>query len=455
MKLEIEKWVDETGVFESVAKKTFEEAILCYKVGAYKSAFIMSYLSFKLTIKQRFLQFDNNSTQSYPTDTWNSIIKKLDNDDKWEETLNQTIRRKEEPIIKFMNRDKMITDYDYWRNIRNSCAHAKGEIIDASTVESFWNYLKSNLAKFYVLGGKEYITKEFLDYFRYFKVHKENKDLDRILNDISILYPGNIEKFFCEIIDNFEKESIDLINTFNSEIWEHIINFKNIDIKNGFLKCIGKSDYLLIKFYSFFPDILIYIIELDRKFIVDRLNDFLHHVARDHYNMNKYFLEILHQVIYLYNENIEINDILENCKNAFQTNQINIMIEYLNEDKLLFLKGKGIFKKIIEISYKWIYELDASSQYEQFDKWENRTDEVILLFTYIKFDIQLLQKLNNKISSLLNSIESRSNVYSSHNGYIAKEMFEKIIENNKDEIKKIIDNSNDNFDNISNILNKN
>jgi len=454
MKLEIEKWVETTGIFESVAKNTFDEAVLCYKVGAYKSAFIMSYLSFKLTVKQRIIQFDNNSVQSFEIGRWDNIIKELNDDDKWEDRLNKEILCKDSSaIIKFTNRESAIVDYNYWKNIRNSCAHAKGQIIDASTVESFWNYLKDNLGKFYVLGGKEYIIKEFLDYFRYFKVHKKDEYLDRILNDISILYSNDTEKFFCETITNFKTENIDIINTYNSDIWKHILYFKNIDIKNGFLKFVGKDNCLLIKFYSFFPDILIYIIQLDEKFIVDRLNIFLKYVATD-YSNNKYFLEILCQIICFLNNDKEIDEILENCKDEFQNGQIQSMIENLQNDQLRLLKEKDVFKKIIDIYYTWIYELDSTSQYDQFYKWKYETDEVILLFKYVKLDIHLLQKLNNKISYLLKNMSGRNNPNSIENGNNANKMFEEIVKNNKEEIKKILDNSNDDFDNIRNILKK-
>lgn len=452
MKLEIEKWVETTGIFESVAKNTFDEAVLCYKVGAYKSAFIMSYLSFKLTVKQRIIQFDNNSVQSFEIGRWDNIIKELNDDDKWEDRLNKEILCKDSSaIIKFTNRESTIVDYNYWKNMRNSCAHAKGQIIDASTVGSFWNYLKDNLSKFYVLGGKEYITKEFLDYFRYFKVHKKDEYLDRILNDISILYSNDTEKFFRETITNFKTENIDIINTYNSDIWKHILCFKNIDIKNGFLKFVGKDNDLLIEFYSFFPNILIYIIQLDEKFIVDRLNIFLKYVASD-YNYNKYFLEILCQIIYFLNNDKEIDEILENCKDGFQNGQIQSMIENLQNDQLRLLKEKDVFKKIIDISYTWIYKLDSTSQYEQFDKWKYKTDEVISLFKYVKFDIHLLQKLNDKISYLSNCVHDRKNLNSKENGYNACKMFEEIVKNNKEEIEKISDNSKDEFHTIRNIL---
>lgn len=452
MKLEVEKWVEKNDIFESIAKKTFDEAVLCYKVGAYKSAFIMSYLSFKLTIKQRIIQFDNNSIQSFQSNRWNNIIEELNNDDKWEERLNKEIICKEtSSIIKFTNRDKIILDYEYWRNIRNSCVHAKGQIIDASTVECFWNYLKDNLSKFYVLGGKEYIRKEFLNYFRYFKVNEENRNLDKILNDVSILYSNDTKSFFSEIITDFKNEEINLIEKYNSEIWKSVLEYENTNIKEGFLKYI-KEDYdLLVRFCLFFSDIdiLVQIIQLDKKFIVDGLNKFLKYVA-DYYH--KHFLDILYKIILLDDENIEIDSILNKCNSKFECRMIS-MIEFLDENQRLFLMKKNVFKKIIEISYKWIYEVAANLQYDQFYKWSDQTEEVVLIFKYINFDIELLKTLDYKIGELSNSIKFRSNENSVQNGTNAKNMFEQIIKDNRDKITKLIDNSDDDFHNISNTLN--
>ena len=154
-------------------------------------------------------------------------------------------------------------------------------------------------------------------------------------------------------------------------------------------------------------------------------------------------------------DDIEMDDILKNCKAGFRNGQIQFMIENLQNDQLRLLKEKDVFKKIIDISYTWIYELDSNSQYEQFDRWKYKTDEVILLFKYVKLDIHLLQKLNNAISYLLNSMSSRSNTNSIENGYNANKMFEEIVKNNKEEIEKILDDSNDDFDNIRNILKNN
>jgi hypothetical protein len=55
MKLEIEKFISEMG-FPEAAMSFIEEGILCYKVGAYRSSYIMSYLFFFNVVKYRVLE---------------------------------------------------------------------------------------------------------------------------------------------------------------------------------------------------------------------------------------------------------------------------------------------------------------------------------------------------------------------------------------------------------------
>jgi hypothetical protein len=55
VKLEIEKFISEIE-FPEAAMSLIEEGILCYKVGAYRSAYIMSYLFFLNVVKYRALE---------------------------------------------------------------------------------------------------------------------------------------------------------------------------------------------------------------------------------------------------------------------------------------------------------------------------------------------------------------------------------------------------------------
>lgn len=440
MQLSIEKWVNENKVFDEAAAKSFNEAVMCYKVGAYQSAFIMSYLSFKLTIKHRIINFDNNSIHSFDEGRWENIIDALKNEDKWEERINQEVTKKEtqnNSIIKFTNRDRIILDYNYWKSIRNSCVHAKNQIIDASTVVCFWNYLKDNLSNFYVLGGHDYIKNEFLNCFRNFRIGKNYEKLKKILNEASILYSNNMEDFFGVIEKEFKNNSINLLDDSNNDIWNYILKHENVNIKEGCIKNFKNNMRLIVKFYGLDHNLLNNIIQIDKETFYNNMYEFLEYAVND-YKYYLYFLDIIYVLIVHYDTDIDIEKILKRYKSVFEQCKIIDMIERLNDDKLCYLKRKGFLNKILEVAYSWIFAVTASEQHDDFLKWSNNTDEVKYIFKQINFDKKLLVKLDQAIDKLNESGKYRENEYSKINERNAKSLFETIIHDNKCNITKVI-----------------
>ncbi|MBZ0314691.1 hypothetical protein AB2T96_19690 [Clostridium butyricum] len=59
MNLKIEEWAYKN--LTDSANELMKESILCYKLGAYRSAYLMSYLAFKQTIRERIM-----NAPSYP-----------------------------------------------------------------------------------------------------------------------------------------------------------------------------------------------------------------------------------------------------------------------------------------------------------------------------------------------------------------------------------------------------
>ena len=54
MKIAFEKWIEENEIPDE-AITLFQESIRCYKISAYRSAFIMSYIAFQNILKTRML----------------------------------------------------------------------------------------------------------------------------------------------------------------------------------------------------------------------------------------------------------------------------------------------------------------------------------------------------------------------------------------------------------------
>lgn len=86
MKLDIEKWVEEATPLSETGDILFEESVICYKNSAYRSAYLMSYLAFMITIKDRILKYEkcpNNVNVKY----WEMVLRDLNDEQRWEETV--------------------------------------------------------------------------------------------------------------------------------------------------------------------------------------------------------------------------------------------------------------------------------------------------------------------------------------------------------------------------------
>ena len=162
MKLEIEKFISEIE-FPEAAMSLIEEGILCYKVGAYRSVYIMSYLFFLNVVKYRALE------SSYaPIGYGRERKKKTDeipNDEVWEIKVFDLITRGKSHSRYFEISKSIITQMEYWRTLRNDCVHSKGNQFVAAHVESFWLFIQSTLPELVINCRKNVLSREVEEYF--------------------------------------------------------------------------------------------------------------------------------------------------------------------------------------------------------------------------------------------------------------------------------------------------
>lgn len=249
MELEIQKWVRKTKPFYKESEELFNEAVECYKVGANRAAFIMSYLAYEKTIQNKILQFKgipSNKTEC----EWNNIKKNINDEYYWEKNTFNQIEQKD-GVIKFSNRKYILSKLKAYKATRDVCVHGKNETINASTVEEFWNFLKDNISKFNVNGGKEYF-KEAL--FKSFRDRNEQLDLsyDILLESLPFadLSQDDLIDIWEYLNKNFNKlygvKEEDII-----EFWNKIL--LNIDekIQESFINFTQKECSTFIKFYKF------------------------------------------------------------------------------------------------------------------------------------------------------------------------------------------------------------
>jgi hypothetical protein len=161
MKLPFRAWLADQNI-DTDSQSLFSEALLCYQVGAYRAALVFSYLGFLRNLAQRLMTA--SPPTSIPQSIWDTLQRDIRNDGRWEiATFDSAIRS--QPASIFLVDDDIRQQLQYWRGRRNDAAHSKGNEISYAHVESLWLFIRSNLNKFVVNGGRAGLLERFRRHF--------------------------------------------------------------------------------------------------------------------------------------------------------------------------------------------------------------------------------------------------------------------------------------------------
>ena len=160
MKLPFEEWTIEKRFSRNVSK-LFNESFICYKGAAYRASLLFSYLGFLTLIKEIIIK--SNKPTPIPQRRWDDIIRKLQSDETWEKAVFEEIINSSSPI--FNINDDLRQQVKYWKDRRNDCAHFKTNEIESHHTESFWSFVRSNLLKITIEGGKASLLNKFDRHF--------------------------------------------------------------------------------------------------------------------------------------------------------------------------------------------------------------------------------------------------------------------------------------------------
>lgn len=128
MKLAFENWL-ETQYIEDEAKEFLEEAILCFKVSAYRGAFMLSYLAFQIIVKHRLLRAEQPAGIS--DSTWTEIQDNLKLIDKWDIEVNEVIAFDNDVEKKKVKPKPSKQAFLIYRDIRNEAIFGKISVMRA------------------------------------------------------------------------------------------------------------------------------------------------------------------------------------------------------------------------------------------------------------------------------------------------------------------------------------
>lgn len=275
MKIRFESWYENNSINKETLS-LFDEGIMCYRVGAYRAAFIMTYLGLQIAIKNRILSATYKPNHM-PKSKWNDIINRLQDDRMWDYEVFNVVNMKQ-PDSVFVIGDDIRKQYEYWRNIRNDCAHAKSNIIDYPHVEAFWLFIQANYDKFVVNGGRQGLMEKIKKHYdiRYTSPYAK---VSYIVEAIKSCVNTNEIVDFLEDIYLFFSEDLKLWNVFSSKhiahsFWEEIAYSEDIVLRESLYEFVKREKIIFVDFIVEYTD-KFYEFILDDRFIRIFWNDWI------------------------------------------------------------------------------------------------------------------------------------------------------------------------------------
>lgn len=200
LKLDFEKYIDMV-VKSKDARELYNESIVCYKAGAYRASYLMSYLGFMESVRYKIM--NSNKPETYSPERWErDVSHKISSEEIWDKNVFEILIRTKDPIFNIS--EGLRTQLFYWKDRRNDCAHFKENEISYSHIEAFWLFIRSNFEKLSVNGNVE-------DLWNKFKVHFDNSktipgtSYDHLIDEcIRILDKKSTKNFVEKIFENFK-----------------------------------------------------------------------------------------------------------------------------------------------------------------------------------------------------------------------------------------------------------
>ena len=397
MFLDFEKWINEKPIPQE-SLYTFDEAILCYKFGAYKASLLFSYIGFQLIVKDRIL--NSKMPQLFPKSNWIKIHNDLRNNDKWDRAIFDAIQIKTNNEIFHISED-LRNQITYWRNRRNDCAHSKSNIINASHVESFWFFIKSNLSKFIVIGGKDELLNKVKDHFDISKT-PPNQDIGYIVKNIpSTVDIQDYEQFLNDLLNLIRKFDDSLFSrNFTKDIIviEKIISLSSPELTHAISNILkGKGD-LLLTYLRKYPHHVVIFSE-DKTFIRGIWYDKLFGLDTIKEDFSIYCSILKNDLISEEQMNESFEHIIRN----------GLLCNTPCDDDFIFLKNIKFFDKFKEIAFneEMISNFDWSRNNVNFIIYylsQFEIDEIIAESIYSTFNVENYPfKLAENLALFLNS----------------------------------------------------
>lgn len=392
MKLEFEKYL-ETQNFTEESMSVINEGIICYKVGAYRAAFLMSYYFFLKVLKERLEQSKHTKPDSLTQPVWQNLLIKINDDTVWDQTVFETTQWKLDDgksKIYLINND-LREDMVYWRRKRNDCAHSKDNLISYPHVESFWLFIQSNLNKFIVNGGRESLLDKYKTHFDP-TYTKPGEDFQYLIQPIPLVVNNREIPDLLKDIDLILEEKSDYSYIEDKEspyysYWKEISHSNSDCLNKGFIDFITSDMELFKKFIPVYPEKLLMCLhktQLIREFWKEKFFSRQVKGSEGYWNL---------AIALLTNKIIDEDEINHFVKMLALGNRLN----ELEKEQIDILRNYNFFKQM----KKYLFEEDLFSQpYNGYNNANSSTNRIMFYLKNEELDEVSVRSLNALLHGL-------------------------------------------------------
>ncbi|AIQ20651.1 hypothetical protein H70357_31155 [Paenibacillus sp. FSL H7-0357] len=414
MKLAFENWL-ETQYIEDEAKEFLEEAILCFKVSAYRGAFMLSYLAFQIIVKHRLLRAEQPAGIS--DSTWTEIQDNLKLIDKWDIEVNEVIafdndveKKKVKPKPSkqaFLIYRDIRNEAIFWKNKRNACIHAK-DIISYPQVEALWMFIQNHLGKFIVDSGVEGFVEVARRHFDPTCAEYSN-DYTYLVDTLpSVAHFDQSNELFKKLFQKIPLSHYE--NNRVTQFWIDLSEHTDPNIQTKLLQFLENNQREFMNIISVSPAII-------RKFSGN--DGFLRVFWKNNFTrfcrISRNSSAVFEIVEWLFKNNKIPQDEIESFWTNLITEDIFLFISKLSDESLLILKKYKFFE---------IYEgyiLAASSDKWNYQFWYDQTSNLPF---YIK-NAELNSVVVKHINKVLNNVNTSGTFGSAIKGTLQENELQK------------------------------
>ncbi len=236
----------------------FMDSLKCYKAEVFRAAYLLAYQGMMWQLREKFKQ--GKHSNEFSEKEWTAKLESLDLNKPWDFNMFDIISQKariengkmiKPPCLKMS--DDVRAKFDYWRILRNECAHQKESIFGNAHVLVFYTFIQQNLLLISVEGSTDNLLEEFSRFFDpYYTSPRE--DIQPLIDKIPRLIAADDYVNFLVKLSEIVNDRSTI--TF-SQVLKKIIDVSSEQRKKITYNFIHSEEWFEYCFLSQYPDAIL------------------------------------------------------------------------------------------------------------------------------------------------------------------------------------------------------